>query len=253
MTDTREQDTPPTEAKMADLKACPFEDVAHRIVADFRPAGWPAKEAELANLLRRVFGPYTPPADPAPTADAVERAVRPETLARIEEVARLGPEKMGWSRSANIWLNKADAEAILAALQPRAVPDEGDETYEIGKRDGAQEAIQRIDMATGGDGEYRYCLGAQGDDRHCPDEEAMFARIVARFAAQPGAVAGDVVTVPRARLESVYHVIHCIHDTVEDEGDRMYLGSTNDQHTLKRQLRAIEKMLAAASPAEGGA
>lgn len=34
---------------------------------------------------------------------------------------------------------------------------EDDETYEIGKRDGYEKAVQDIDLRTGGDGEYRYC------------------------------------------------------------------------------------------------
>lgn len=60
---------------------------------------------------------------------------------------------------------------------------EEDEAYEIGKRDGISEATQHIDCQTGGDGEYRYCLG--GDpDRHCPDPATMQRNIVERFDAQ---------------------------------------------------------------------
>ena len=41
------------------------------------------------------------------------------------------------------------------------------------------------------------------------------------------------------RCEGISHVIHCIADKCEDEGDRVYLGSTNDVHTLVRQARAL--------------
>jgi hypothetical protein len=44
-------------------------------------------------------------------------------------------------------------------------------------------------------------------------------------------------------LRSIYDVLHAIYDTCEDEGDRIYLGSTNDHHTLKRQLRRLEKLI----------
>jgi hypothetical protein len=54
-----------------------------------------------------------------------------------------------------------------------------DEAYELGLRDGREEAIQEIDFATGGDGEYRYVIG--GDpDRHCPTADAMKQRIIDR-------------------------------------------------------------------------
>lgn len=44
-------------------------------------------------------------------------------------------------------------------------------------------------------------------------------------------------------LYSIYNVLHCIYDKCEDEGDRIYLGSANDHHTLKRQLRRLEKLI----------
>jgi hypothetical protein len=70
--------------------------------------------------------------------------------------------------------------AIAAELQKiRAEAD--DETYEIGKRDGYSEAVQQIDQRTGGDGEYRYCLGMEDDIRHQPDPATMIQRIVDRF------------------------------------------------------------------------
>lgn len=45
------------------------------------------------------------------------------------------------------------------------------------------------------------------------------------------------------RLRMIYDVLHDIHDRCDDEGDRIYLGSTEDRHTLKRQLRYLEKAI----------
>ena len=59
--------------------------------------------------------------------------------------------------------------------------EEYDEAYEIGKRDGYSDAVQDIDEKTGGDGEYRYCLGMEDDIRHQPDPATMIQRIVDRF------------------------------------------------------------------------
>lgn len=59
--------------------------------------------------------------------------------------------------------------------------DPEDEAYEIGKRDGYSEAVQQIDQLTGGDGEYRYCLGDEGSARHTPGPAEMIQRIVDRF------------------------------------------------------------------------
>ncbi|OAP40392.1 hypothetical protein AU381_00250 [Sinorhizobium glycinis] len=61
-----------------------------------------------------------------------------------------------------------------------AKPDADEEMYEIGKRDGYEEAVQEIDRLTGGDGEYRYCTD-HDPDRHTPDPAAMIQRIVDRF------------------------------------------------------------------------
>jgi len=66
-----------------------------------------------------------------------------------------------------------------------------DETYKIGVEDGRQEMAREIDLATGGDGEFRYCMN--GDpDRHCPDADAMKARIIARLATRPAPVGEPV-------------------------------------------------------------
>ena len=74
--------------------------------------------------------------------------------------------------------------AFLAARRAANTPVSDDETYEIGKRDGYEEAVQDIDERTGGDGEYRFCTD-HDPDRHTPDAPAMIERIVARFAIKP--------------------------------------------------------------------
>lgn len=74
-----------------------------------------------------------------------------------------------------------------------------------------------------------------------------WAQDIAKLATQHLSTAPSPSPVARVpdfrRLRSIYDVLHCIYDTCEDEGDRIYLGSTNDHHTLKRQLRQLEKML----------
>ena len=81
---------------------------------------------------------------------------------------------------------------IKSATPPAAEREEAgadeEETYKIGYRDGYNEAVQGIDVLTGGDGEYRYCTD-HDPDRHTPDAAAMKRRIEERFdalqAAQP--------------------------------------------------------------------
>jgi hypothetical protein len=44
------------------------------------------------------------------------------------------------------------------------------------------------------------------------------------------------------RIEGISHVLHCMADKVEDEGDRVYFASTNDPHTLRRQAEYLLKI-----------
>jgi hypothetical protein len=77
------------------------------------------------------------------------------------------------------WRN-LEHKAALSPVQDGEPVDDADEAYEIGKRDGYEQAVQDIDVLTGGDGEYRYCTD-HDPDRHTPDAEAMKQRIVDRF------------------------------------------------------------------------
>lgn len=72
-------------------------------------------------------------------------------------------------------LAKAD---VILSLRATTAGDE-DEAYEIGKRDGFEEAIQELDVATGGDGEFLGSTFPGGT----VDVPAMKARIMERFIA----------------------------------------------------------------------
>lgn len=41
------------------------------------------------------------------------------------------------------------------------------------------------------------------------------------------------------RIEGISHVLHCMADKVEDEGDRVYFASTNDPDTLRCQANRL--------------
>ncbi len=82
-----------------------------------------------------------------------------------------------------------EARLILAALSPSPDTQDDDETYEIGKREGYEQAVQDIDLMTGGDGEYRYCTD-HDPERHTPDAATMKRRIAERF---------DVIASPDTR------------------------------------------------------
>jgi len=73
------------------------------------------------------------------------------------------------------YVTRSQAVELLAAERA-----ESDEAYELGKRDGYSEAVQEIDLKTGGDGEYRYCTD-HDPDRHTPDPASMIQRIAERF------------------------------------------------------------------------
>lgn len=129
-------------------------------------------------------------------------------LARIEEIVRdclatcsRAPHPKAPDAASNLRHHMQAIERdlyevrdLLAALRRSTKTDKpgvrvaagDDEMYEIGKRDGYEEAVQDIDLMTGGDGEYRVAVflgGGVDEDRHCPDPAAMKARIADRFAA----------------------------------------------------------------------
>lgn len=69
------------------------------------------------------------------------------------------------------------ADAILSAIAPDEAAKDEDEAYEIGKRDGYEEAFQELDLATGGDGEFKGST-IPGETVDVPE---MKARIASRL------------------------------------------------------------------------
>jgi hypothetical protein len=65
---------------------------------------------------------------------------------------------------------------------------EVDHEYDIGHRDGYEKATQDIDILTGGNGDFTTILGADIENRNCPDAQAMKARIKARFDTQAATI-----------------------------------------------------------------
>lgn len=87
-----------------------------------------------------------------------------------------GAEEVGRVNSA------ASAARICLACNGRSQSEkDDDETYEIGKRDGYEEAIQKLDVLTGGDGEFR----GSTFPGETVDVPVMEDRIVARLNSQP--------------------------------------------------------------------
>lgn len=66
------------------------------------------------------------------------------------------------------------------------VEDDAEEAYQIGKREGYEEALADVDRRTGGDGEY---FASTIPGRGCPDGHAMMAKVVDRFEAGAEALA----------------------------------------------------------------
>lgn len=112
-----------------------------------------------------------------------------------------------------ITASPAPAPQVTGATYSQA---EYDEAYEIGKRDGYSEAVQQIDQLTGGDGEYRYCLGDEGSARHMPGPSEMIQRIIDRFetlnlldeATKSGRDQEWGDTAPAPRVKPDYWAIH---------------------------------------------
>lgn len=79
-----------------------------------------------------------------------------------------------------IRLGQGDHFPIVHALarHRHQAEREEEEAYKIGISEGRQEMVREIDLATGGDGEFRW---STEPDRHCPCEEAMKARVIERF------------------------------------------------------------------------
>lgn len=110
-----------------------------------------------------------------------------KAIEALEPFATVANMKLRFPAQAD-YLRARDALAVLksergfACVSPRLSPEsdtsDDDETYEIGKRDGREEAIAEIDRLTGGDGVYFF---STIPGRGCPDTETMIRGIVERF------------------------------------------------------------------------
>jgi hypothetical protein len=98
------------------------------------------------------------------------------------------------------------ARAILALITPAPVAETAGEdhdvaereAYDIGHRDGYETAVQDLDLATGGDGEFR----ASSDPERFVDLPIMKQRVIARFTnAHPPAAQDDRLRIAVEALE----------------------------------------------------
>ena len=90
-----------------------------------------------------------------------------------------------------------------------------DDVYEIGKRDGYEDAIQTLDLATGGDGEFKGSTipGAT------VDVPAMQSRIIARFhsqsAPQPAIPADVREALESETIQTLLDLLNPLHDELD--------------------------------------
>jgi hypothetical protein len=99
-----------------------------------------------------------------------------------ERIAQLQYEAGMWKSLAEVRAARIDELEKQIKVLADGVDDYGNETYEIGKRDGYEDAIQNLDLATDGDGEFKGST-IPGETVDVP---VMQARIIARFAALSG-------------------------------------------------------------------
>ena len=215
------------EAYLATLPVSDPDDETRKITAAIElleDAGW---------VIRR---PEQVPAVPD-HAGLVERL---ETALRDMPTITHGPFDKAAYRRAMLTLAETVREA--AAALSAALHDDPDEAYEIGKRDGYEQAVADIDRMTGGDGEYRVSLlvGAGVDeDRHCPDAATMKQRIVDRFSEATALSAG--VRVKGLSVDDVERII------LETEPSQ--LSDRSDKIWTRRMATALAARLSALSDA----
>lgn len=87
---------------------------------------------------------------------------------------------LGGSAPDGLLDGRVDSLSLVQTLarHRRQAEREEEEAYKIGISEGRQEMVRDIDLATGGDGEFRW---STEPDRHCPCEEAMKARVIERL------------------------------------------------------------------------
>ncbi|WPM82758.1 hypothetical protein R5W60_16590 [Brucella pseudintermedia] len=132
--------------------------------------------ATMLNAINTIETLRTRPAPAATDTGLVTVAFRHPTAGWASQHYRdVAPHCQRSGPKPEHLVTRSQAEELLAAERV-----ENDEAYELGKRDGYSEAVQEIDLKTGGDGEYRYCTD-HDPERHTPDPASMIQRIVERF------------------------------------------------------------------------
>src|SRR5690606_24696664 len=101
---------------------------------------------EKAKLAARIRSALTPQVEPAPAAEPV--AYWHNGMGQVLTPAEL-------SLQDELFASRFDQPLYASPAPDRRAVAVDDETYEIGKRDGYEQAVQDIDCLTGGDGEYR--------------------------------------------------------------------------------------------------
>lgn len=104
---------------------------------------------------------------------------------------------VGVSRQALDILISFAHDALDAAETAKPGRDEADEAYEIGLRDGYENAVQEIDIATGGDGEFK----GSTFPGETVDVPVMRQRIVDRLYTHPAPVPPGYKLVPVELLD----------------------------------------------------
>ncbi|MCG7507105.1 hypothetical protein [Mesorhizobium retamae] len=168
-----------------------------------RPTPWALTENKMVAKQRENEGwevepLYATPVSPTPaTVEAATHEYAWIVGSGDRKRWRIWTDGMpAWTENreqATRFARREDAEAVhrededaWTIIPYKDLPNDADEAYEIGVRDGYEDAIQTLDLATGGDGEFR---GSTIPGRTV-DVPTMQQRIIDRFAALSGAPAG---------------------------------------------------------------
>lgn len=153
-------------------------------ICDLAPAEARALAAFLREAVAVPAGWKLVPTEPTPEMiDAWHRASWPTG----PSVSPLSQQGLAFVRYYDAMLAASPvsppADSGEARLREKADDLKGEdpnECYDLGRRDGFEDAVQEIDVKTGGDGEYRW---SDIPERSTPNPAAMIERIVARFKA----------------------------------------------------------------------
>jgi hypothetical protein len=147
------------------------------------------------------------------------------------------------------WARTVASQAADALTSARAETEElkGDDeqSYQIGKQEGYESAVQEIDVLTGGDGEYRFCTN-RDPERHTPDPAAMKARIIERFAATQAAL-----TKAEAELDEAREVMRAMEMMLAEPGG-VVIGARLQRDMNRDILNRISAFLSRTKDGEGG-